>query len=78
MRSNDFPPGLDEQGVRDLIEYYESQTDEEAAAEHEAALASPTGTLMEVPTELVPLVRDLIARHLKKRQSREKSWAPGS
>ena len=38
MTSN-FPAGLDEQSVRELVDYYENQTDEEAAAEHESALA---------------------------------------
>ena len=30
-----FPPGGDEARVRDLIAYFEAQTDEEAVAEHE-------------------------------------------
>ncbi len=70
MKTNDFPAGWDEQRIRELTQYYESQTDEEAAVEHEAALSSQTGTLMEVPTELVPLVRDLIARHRRVREKR--------
>ena len=65
MKTNKYPAGLDEQSVRELVDYYESQTDEEAAAEHEAALSGPA-TLMEVPVDLVPLVRDLIARHRRK------------
>lgn len=73
MSPTSFPPGWDEKSIRDLIDYYEDQTDEEAAEEHEAALASPEGTLMEVPTELVPVFRDLIARHLRERQAREKA-----
>lgn len=75
MKSNEFPPGWDEQSLRELIDYYESQTDEEAAAEHEAAL-SPTATLMEVPVELVPMVRDLIARHRQKRGLRKPAHQP--
>ena len=34
---NRFPPGWDEARVRDLIEHYESQTEDEAVAEDEAA-----------------------------------------
>ena len=34
---NEFPSGWDERRVRDILEHYESQTDEEAAAEHETA-----------------------------------------
>ena len=33
---NEFPPGWDEERVREVIDHYESQTDEEAAAEYEA------------------------------------------
>ena len=52
------------------MDHYENQTDEEAAAEHEAALSSPEHTVMEVPAELVPLFRQLIAEHEKERASR--------
>jgi hypothetical protein len=52
------------------LEHYENHTDEEALAEHEAALASPEHTVMEVPAELVPVFRQLIAEHEKKRATR--------
>jgi hypothetical protein len=55
---NRFPPGWDEKRVRELIDYYENQTEEEAVAEHAAAV--PGHTLMDVPHELVPIVRQLI------------------
>jgi len=61
MTQNNFPPGWDEKKVREVIEHYDSQTEEEAAAEIEAATEGHT--LMEVPAELVSLVRSLIARH---------------
>ena len=35
---NRYPPGWDEERVRRVLEHYESQTDEEAIAEDEAAL----------------------------------------
>lgn len=63
---NRFPPGWDEQRVRAVLEYYENQTDEEAAAEHEAALSRPGHTLMPIPHELVPQVQQLIARYEEK------------
>ena len=69
-RTNEFPQGWDEQRVREVLEHYENQTDEEAAAEHEAALSGPEHTVMEVPAELVPVFRQLIAEHEKKRASR--------
>ncbi|MGH9381523.1 MAG: hypothetical protein ACRD2Z_13030 [Thermoanaerobaculia bacterium] len=61
-KKQDFPRGWDEQRVREVLDYYENQSDEEAAAEHEAALA-PHETLMEVPAALVPRVRELIAEY---------------
>jgi hypothetical protein len=58
-----FPPGWDEDRVQRVIEHYESQPEAEAVAEDEAAFESPVETVMSVPTELVPEVRELIARH---------------
>ena len=55
---NKYPSGWNEARIRKVIEYYDSQTQEEEAAEIEAALASTT---MEIPKALVPVVRDLIA-----------------
>ena len=69
-KTNEFPSGWDEQRVRDVLEYYENQTDIEATAEHEAALSIPEHTVMEVPAELVPVFRQLIAEHEKKRAAR--------
>jgi hypothetical protein len=63
MKRSKFPPGWDEQRVRRVLEHYESQTEEEAVAEDEAALEK--STVMDVPTELVPTVRELIAKHKK-------------
>ena len=57
-----FPPGWDEDRVRRVLSHYEEQTEEEAVAEDEAALESNTQTLMEVPNDLVPAVRELIAK----------------
>lgn len=59
---NTYPPGWDLARVREVIDHYENQPDEEAAAEHEVALSRPGETLMTVPTEIVPAVRELIAR----------------
>ena len=64
---NQFPPGWDEARVRDVIEYYENQTEDEAVAEDEAAFAD--STMMAVPPPLVPEVRELIARYEAKKAS---------
>jgi hypothetical protein len=71
MKADQFPAGWDEQQIRELIDRYESQTDEDAAAEHEASLSSPRETLMDVPAELVPIFRELIARHQQEREERK-------
>ena len=62
MSQSRFPKGWEEDRVRRVLEHYENQTDEEAVAEDEAAFASRTETLMEVPNDLVPTVRELIAK----------------
>ena len=63
MTQSKFPPGWDEDRVRRVLEHYERQSDDEAVAEDEAAYESTTHTAMEVPVDLVPVVRELIARH---------------
>ncbi len=62
MSDSKFPPGWDEQRVRRVLEHYEAQSDEEAVAEDEAAFESTDHTAMEVPVDLVPAVRELIAK----------------
>jgi hypothetical protein len=62
MTQTKFPPGWDEERVRGVLEHYEQQSDDEALAEDEAAYESTTHTLMEVPVELVPAVRELLAK----------------
>ena len=63
MRQSEFPPGWDAERVKTVIAHYESQSEEEAVAEDEAAFEAMGQTVMEVPTELVPTIRELIARH---------------
>ncbi len=62
MSDKNFPPGWDEQRVRDVLAHYESQTEDEQFAEIEAAIDSEEITMMAVPTKLAPEVRALIAR----------------
>jgi len=63
MIKNRFPAGWDEKMVQEVIDHYENQTEEEALAEDESAFDDPNRTLMEIPKELVPIVRKLIARY---------------
>jgi hypothetical protein len=70
MNAENYPRGWNEARVRRVLEYYESQSDEEAAAEIETALESTT---MEVPVALVPEVRLLIARRKQSRPKKKQS-----
>ena len=62
MSTKHFPAGWDEGRVRRVLDHYETQSDEEAVAEDEAAFDGLTHTAVEVPVDLVPEVRELIAR----------------
>ena len=63
MKQSKFPPGWDEERVRRVLEHYEAQAEEEAVAEDEGTWEEPDQTGMEIPRRLVPLVRELIAKH---------------
>lgn len=63
MKQSKFPPGWDEERVRRVIAHYEQQTEAEAVAEDEAAFEDSAQAVVEVPRELVPAIRELIARH---------------
>jgi hypothetical protein len=65
-----FPPGWDEESVKAELAYFENQSEEEQLAEHEAAFSAKGQTVMVVPTELVPAIRQLIARHEQPRRKR--------
>lgn len=71
MKQSRFPAGWDEARVRRVLAHYEEQTEDEALAEDEAAFEDQAQTFMEVPKDLVPAVRELIARH----QGHEKAGA---
>jgi hypothetical protein len=57
-----FPAGWDEERVRRVLAHYENQTAEEAVAEDEAAYEAEGQTVMIVPSDLVPAIRQLLAR----------------
>ena len=61
MKRSKFPLGWDEERVRRVLAHYEEQTEEEAVAEDEAAFENET--VMEVPHALLPIIRELIAKH---------------
>jgi hypothetical protein len=57
-----FAPSWNEKRVKKVLEHYEAQSEDEAVAEDEAAYETPGQTIMEVPTDIVPAVRELIAK----------------
>ena len=69
MKQSKFPPGWDEKKVRRVLKHYEQQTEEEAVAEDDAAYEDSTQAIMEVPRELVPSIRKLIAKHKRTRRA---------
>ena len=62
MTQAKYPTGWDEARVKRVLAHYEQQSDDEAVAEDEAAYESTTHTAMEVPVDLVPAVRKLLAK----------------
>jgi hypothetical protein len=62
MKQQKFPPGWDQKRVERLIAHYDNLSEDEQVAEDEAATEAPGQTVMIIPTELVPEVRQLIAR----------------
>jgi hypothetical protein len=62
MKQSRFPKGWNEERVKRVLDHYENQTEEEAFAEDEAAWEDASQTFVEVPNELVPAVRELLAK----------------
>lgn len=64
MKQSKFPKGWDEERVKRVLEHYENQTEIEAVAEDEAAWEDSAQTFVKVPVELVPAVRELLAKRV--------------
>ena len=62
MSASRFPDGWDAARVARVLRHYDAQSDEEALAEDEAAYEATTHTAIEVPVDLVPAVRELLAK----------------
>jgi hypothetical protein len=57
-----FPTCWNEERVRKVLAHYENPTEDEAVAEDEAAFETEGQTVMIVPTELVPAIRQLLGQ----------------
>jgi len=62
MKQNNFPDGWDEDRVKRVLAHYDNQSENEAIAEDESAWEDTSQTFIEVPNDLIPYVRELIAR----------------
>jgi hypothetical protein len=62
MNKENLPEGWNEERVRRVLAYYEPLSEGDALIEDEAGVES-SETVMSVPRELVPKVRELIAKH---------------
>jgi hypothetical protein len=60
MKKQRLPKGWTEEKIRKLAEYHDNLTEEDQAAEIEAALTDKDQTLIAVPTKLVPEIVKLI------------------
>jgi hypothetical protein len=69
MKQTRYPTGWNEERVRKLLQHYETQTEEEAVAEDEAAFRRRDQAVMIVPKHLVPTITRMIAREGKHKQS---------
>ncbi len=64
MTESEYPAGWDAARVGRLIDQHESLSDDELAAEDDAAIGERPGqTTITVPSELLPAIRQLLARH---------------
>ena len=61
MTKNKLPDGWNEAKLKRTLTHYEEQSEDDAVLEDEAAVR-PSETVMTVPRELVPKVRELIAK----------------
>lgn len=63
MTNKKFPPGWDEERVRRVLARYETQTEEAAVAEDERAFGERSRSVIEIPIELLPVIREVIAQY---------------
>ena len=76
MKKSRFPKGWDDDRVKRVLAHYESQSEDEALAEDEAAWEDSSQTFMEIPNELIPTVRELLAKRAGKKRARQVRKTP--
>jgi hypothetical protein len=73
MKQNCFPTGWDIERVRRVIAHYERLSEEKAVAQDEAAYEKPGQSMIEVPSELIPKIRNLIAQKQSEKRQKKRS-----
>jgi hypothetical protein len=66
--TNKYPKGWNRKRVADVIRHYESQSEDDAITEADAAFENSRMTLVRVPNELVTEVEEFIRRRTRKRK----------
>jgi hypothetical protein len=69
VKQTRYSTGWNEERIRKLLLHYETQTEDEAVAEDEAAFRRRDQTVMVVPKQFVPTISRMIAREGRHRQS---------
>jgi len=62
MKKQRMPPGWTQKQIRELARYHDNMTEDEQAAEIEAAAKAKNVTMVPVPNDLLPQVLALIKR----------------
>jgi hypothetical protein len=63
MKKQRFPPGWHEKRIRQVLAHYENQREEQAVNKDKGSLKGNRRTLVEVPSELMPLIRRIVAQY---------------
>ena len=66
MTKSRFPPGWNESRVRRVLEHYDSQSEDDDVEEDEAAYDDKERVFIQVPSRLLPKIRELIAEDLRR------------
>lgn len=61
MSKSRIPKGCNQARISSVLAHFETQMEDDAVAEDEAAYEAIASTSMNVPVDLVPKVRELIA-----------------
>ncbi len=61
-KQSKYPSGWNKERVLRVLDHYESQSEEEAVAEDEAAYEELNHTFIKIPNDLIPQIRELLAK----------------